>query len=350
MSKISGKDKEQIGREALDWLIALQEESDNEDVHARFLTWLSTSPMHIVAWTEAQHTWRLLEEALPRTTVHQFDELQKSLSSFPAGQILQGQPQVGRSLPHLSAVRLSPSRWHPVTIAATTLAVVVLFLVLLSFQRYLQADYVSSTGERRQLQLEDGSVVQLGPGSAMSVAYDPQMRRISILAGEAFFEVAPDVHRPFLVTSGQLEATVVGTAFNVHFSPTRSSIAVRQGTVRVSSHNPSLPFEDYLHSGEWVQMAWNEKTFARGVIPPEQVAVWLQGRLLVKNWTISEVVAELDRYHHGLIVLTDGRIGNKKVTGVYDLRKPIESLRAVAQPYALVVREATPYLVFLSPF
>ena len=350
MSKISGKDKEQIGREALDWLIALQEESDNEDVHARFLTWLSTSPMHIVAWTEAQHTWRLLEEALPRTTVHQFDELQKSLSSFPAGQILQGQPQVGRSLPHLSAVRLSPRRWHPVTIAATTLAVVVLFLVLLPFQRYLQADYVSSTGERRQLQLEDGSVVQLGPGSAMTVAYDPQMRRISISAGEAFFEVAPDVHRPFLVTSGQLEATVVGTAFNVHFSPTRSSIAVRQGTVRVSSHNPSLPFEDYLHSGEWVQMAWNEKTFERGIIPPEQVAVWLQGQLLVKNWTISEVVAELDRYHHGLIVLTDGRIGNKKVTGVYDLHKPIESLRAVAQPYALVVREATPYLVFLSPF
>ena len=350
MSTTSGKDKEQIGKEALDWLIALQEESDNEDVHARFLTWLSTSPMHMVAWTEAQHTWKLLEEALPRTTVHQLDELQKSSSLSLVVQASQGQLPVGRPLPRLSAGRLSPRRWRSVNIAATTLAVCTLFVVFFSFQRYLQADYVSSTSETRQLQLEDGSVVQLGPGSAMTVAYDPQMRRIGMLAGEAFFEVTPNVHRPFIVTSGQLEATVVGTAFNVHFSPTRSSIAVRQGTVKVSSHNLSVPFDEYLHSGEWVQIAWNEKTFARGVIPPDQVAAWLQGRLVVKDWTISEVVAELDRYHHGLIVFTDNRIGNRKVTGVYDLHNPIESLRAVAQPYDLVVRKVTPYLVFLSPF
>ncbi|MEW6296596.1 MAG: hypothetical protein AB1671_02500 [Thermodesulfobacteriota bacterium] len=59
-------------------------------------------------------------------------------------------------------------------------------------------------------------------------------------------------------------------------------------------------------------------------------------------------MAELRRYHHGLIILTNDKLGDLKVTGVYNLHDPLKSLRAVAQPYAAVVREVTPYLVFLS--
>ncbi len=350
MSKTSGNDKEQIVGEAFDWLIALQEASDHTAVHTRFLIWLSTSPMHVAAWNEAQHTWTLLKEALPRSTVHQFDEIPpNSLSPFVA-QGSQSQPEISKPPKNLSTSRLGSRRSGPLFIAATTFTVCAVLLVFFFLHPYLDADYVSRTGEIRQLQLEDGSVVYLGPDGAMTVTYNSQMRRIKMLAGEAFFEIVPDSYRPFIVTSGDLEATAVGTAFNVRFSPTRSSIAVRRGTVTVSSHTTVVPFEDLLHSGEWVRISWDEKTVERGIVPPEQIATWLQGQLLVKDWTISEVVAELRRYHHGLIIVTNEKIGSMKVTGVYDLHKPLESLRAVAQPYALVVREVTPYVILLSPF
>ena len=345
---MAGNDKEQIVREALDWLIELQEESHSADVHARFSIWLSTSPVHVGVWNEVQHTWKLREEALPRSTVRQRDKIPENSSFSSLAQGSHAQPRVSKPGRRLSAFRLGPRRWRPLHLAAPTVAVCALLLVLLSLQGHLQSDYVSRTGEIRQLQLEDGSVVHLGPGGAMTVAYDAQVRRVSILAGEAFFTVVSDPHRPFIVTSGQLEATAVGTAFNVRFSPTRPLIAVRQGIVKVASHSSAVTFEDFLHSGEWVRVSWDEKTFERGVVPPEQIAAWLQRQLLVKDWTISEVVAELRHYHHGLIVLTDEKFGTMKVTGVYDLHNPIESLRAVAQPYAFVVREVTLYVVILS--
>jgi transmembrane sensor len=95
-------------------------------------------------------------------------------------------------------------------------------------------------------------------------------------------------------------------------------------------------------------MSWDKKSVERGTTPPQQVAAWRQGQLVVKDWPISEVVATLRRYHHGLIVLTDDNLGQSKITGVYNLHDPLGSLRAVASPYAAVVREITPYLVFLS--
>jgi transmembrane sensor len=228
---------------------------------------------------------------------------------------------------------------------------VVACLLIVSFpsiQLYLQADYTSSIGEARRLQLEDGSIVHLGADSALDVAYETQARRVRLLYGEAFFEVKPDRHRPFLVTAGQLETVVIGTTFNVHLTPGGASVAVHDGVVKVASPAFSPPFEDHLRAGDWVRMSWDKASVERGTTPPQQVAAWRQGQLVVKDWPISEVVATLRRYHHGLIVLTDDNLGQSKVTGVYNLHDPLGSLRAVASPYAAVVREITPYLVFLS--
>lgn len=312
------KDAEQIAKEALDWLITLREEPDNRAIRTRFETWRAASPTHAVAWTEARHTWELLGEALPTPPVRQANETR----------------QVNKR-------RL-------LSIATTALAACLLLAFLPSIQRYLQADYLSGIGETRQIRLEDGSRVQLGADSALAVDYSLDARRVRLLSGEAFFEVTPDARRPFRVAAGQLETTVVGTAFNVRFTPTGVAVAVHQGTVNLNSSALFPPLDARLTAGDWARMSWAANLVERGVVPPQQVAAWRQGQLIVKDWTIREVVAELRRYHRGLIVLTDDQTAHLKVTGVYNLHDPLGSLRAVAQPYAAVVREVTPYLVFLS--
>lgn len=341
-------DREQIVREAMDWLITLQETPDNSAVRTRFEAWRTARPEHAAAWTEAQHTWELLGEALSPSPLHQSNEEQRLSSPLSSARLSKVRSHIGALSRHASAKRRARRRRHSFSITATALAACLFLAFLPSMQMYLQADYLSGTGEARQIQLEDGTIVHLGAESALAVNYSLDMRRVRLLAGEAFFGVQPDQRRPFIVTAGQLETTVVGTAFNVRLTPDGASVAVQHGAVRVVSSTLFPPFADRLQAGDWVRMSWREGVVGRGAVPPQQVAAWRQGQLTVKDWTIREVVAELRRYHHGLIILTNDKLGDLKVTGVYNLHDPLKSLRAVAQPYAAVVREVTPYLVFLS--
>ena len=83
--------------------------------------------------------------------------------------------------------------------------------------------------------------------------------------------------------------------------------------------------------------------------PPDQVAAWRRGRLIANDRPVSEVVDELRPYFSGLIVLTDGAFGRRRVTGVYDLHDPVAALRALAQAHRGVsVRRISPWLMVVS--
>jgi transmembrane sensor len=190
--------------------------------------------------------------------------------------------------------------------------------------------------------------MHLGADSAAQVAHDGARRDVRLLAGEAFFEVVPHAGRPFTVAAGDLTTTDVGTAFNVRLAAGGAAVAVGEGIVDVSYAKAAPPFAERLRAGDWVEVGWQGGAITRGTIAPEQVAAWRSRRLVVKNRTIGEVVADLRRYHRGAIILTDEALAQRRVTGVYDLGKPIEALRAVVFPYDAVVHELTPYLVVIS--
>jgi transmembrane sensor len=140
----------------------------------------------------------------------------------------------------------------------------------------------------------------------------------------------------------------VGTAFNVRLAGGGAAVAVREGLVDVAYKKAMPPFAERLAAGHWVEVAWHDAAVTRGTIAPEQVAAWQSGKLIVKDQTIGEVVGDLRRYHRGAIILADEALAQRRVTGVYDLGKPIEALRAVVFPYDAMVRELTPFFVVIS--
>lgn len=307
----------------MNWLIALREEPDNAELCDRFDTWLAAGQDNVNAWREVQRVWQLLGDTPRAKPVEQ------------------------------SLVRRSPhSRFATRALAATAAAVALVCLLAIAmpwFTIWLDADYNTATGETRQIVLADGSTVYLGPRSAMAVEIEQQARRVKLLAGEAFFEVVPDAKRPFEVDANGVQTTVLGTGFDVRLSSDSVAVAVEHGRVRVASPDASSGLEDPLLAGDWVRVGSNGAV-ERGNDPPELVASWRDGLLVVRDQRISDVIDEIRRHYRGKVVVADPGLGAKRVTGVYDLKRPLDALVAVVGAHGARIRQAGPWLAVASRY
>jgi transmembrane sensor len=230
--------------------------------------------------------------------------------------------------------------------AAAALAAVCCLTVVLapSLLLRVRADHVTATAELRRLTLQDGTVVHLAPQSAVDAHYTAERRAVTLLAGEAFFEVVPDAQRPFVVEAQGLEARALGTAFDVRLAPRSLSVEVESGAVAVR-HAGS---EARLGPGDRLTIDRDNGAAQRDRPGADDIAGWRDGRLFVEDATVEQVVEALRRYQPGWIVIADERLAAHRVTGLYDLREPSRALRALVQPAGGRVREVTPLLRILS--
>ncbi|CAN5916519.1 hypothetical protein BH11PSE3_BH11PSE3_50370 [soil metagenome] len=210
----------------------------------------------------------------------------------------------------------------------------------------LEADFVTSRGEWRQVRLADGSTVDLAPLSAISVALAATRREVRLVTGQAFFEVTPDLSRPFLVEASGLRVTVLGTAFGVRQTPESVGVTVKQGLVRVELASPAAA--RILQAGDWTTVSPTGQV-AIGRDPTEDIAVWRQGRLVARDRPMAQVVEDLRPYFNGMIVFAGDATARRRVTGDYPLRDPLEALRSMARAYPdIAVTRLLPWLVIVS--
>lgn len=209
------------------------------------------------------------------------------------------------------------------------------------------ADFATRTAEIRQMTLEDGSRVDLGPRSALDVTYSAGRRAVTLLAGEAFFTVVPDTGRPFEVKSGDLTITVVGTSFDVRMSADQLSVGVAEGIVEARYGRASdRPVR--LVAGDQLSIARSTGTVRQSSVPPAELGAWRSHQLSVENVPLREVVADIRRYSSAWIVFDDSRLADQQVTGFYDLRDPDRILRLIVRPFGGTVREVTPFVRVIS--
>lgn len=323
--------------QALEWFVLLQDDPQDAALHRRFEGWLAANPAHGDAWARTVRTSSLAESLLPFDArdwavdgaVPDRDRLR---AAAPDSQTVVSKPP---------RRRLMPTLWAAGTAA---LACVVLFLAAPSLLVRLQADYVTDSAELRDLVLEDGSRVALAPGSAVAVSFAPTGRTVTLLKGEAFFEVKPDAARPFSVAARDVRTTVVGTAFDVRLDPDAVEVAVNEGKVRVDGGGRA----ESLIAGEALRVS-NSGVAARRQVAAEGVAAWRQGSLILEDRTFAASVAEVERYLPARVVITDGDLSRRPLTGVFDLRDPEKGLLAMASVLGARVRHVTPWLIVVSP-
>ncbi|GGB34220.1 hypothetical protein GCM10011505_14570 [Tistrella bauzanensis] len=207
----------------------------------------------------------------------------------------------------------------------------------------LQADAITATGERRVMMLADGSRVTLDTDTAIAVTIDDTGRHLRLLGGRAFFEVSPDGARPFTVAAGPAMVRVTGTAFAVGFTADDAvRVQVRSGRVEAGAAGRSVA----LTAGDALRL---DDTGPGAVTRPDpaQSLGWLDGRLVFADRPLGEVLAELDRYLPGRILITDPALASRRVTGNYRLDDPADSTQSLAAVAGARVTRLTGMLLIL---
>lgn len=190
--------------------------------------------------------------------------------------------------------------------------VVVSLFVLLSRRESLptppsqteQVEKRTQKGQKLEITFTDGTRVKLNADSRLIYAHPfaEDMREV-YLEGEAFFDVAPNPDRPFIVHTGNLFTKVLGTSFNIRTYPEEDAIKVSvvSGSVMVESKTEAKDQEAnqpiLLKPSEMV--TYDKKKFTTEVAPIdiENIIAWNNDILIFNNARFSEVVDQLERWY-----------------------------------------------------
>ncbi|MFT4090493.1 MAG: FecR domain-containing protein [Asticcacaulis sp.] len=186
-----------------------------------------------------------------------------------------------------------------------------------------RADYQTGA-QTRHLTLADGSRAVLDAGSAISVDFKDDERRIELLRGQAWFEVKDAHNRPFRVSASGGVTEDIGTAFVVERRDDAVSVAVSEGVVLVSHKADS----DILREG---QQAQYDRQGLRRLpdIKTEDVAPWRQGEILLSQVTVASAIDAIRPYRQAPVIILGKLPETETLSGVFRTDKPDEALEAI---------------------
>ena len=183
-----------------------------------------------------------------------------------------------------------------------------------------QAQHFSTgVGQTTTVTLPDKSVVTLDSETEMRLRQTASERRIDLVGGRAFFRVAADPSRPFIVSAGGKSVRAIGTAFAVSFEHGNMVVTLAEGKVRVEdASGGSGSGTDMVPGGQLSIGADHNWTLRR--VDVEKETSWTEGRLIFMRDPLSEAVAEMNRYSTRKLVFKDGKIPAREVVGVFEAR------------------------------
>jgi transmembrane sensor len=189
----------------------------------------------------------------------------------------------------------------------------------------LRQDGVLATakGELRKVPLQDKSIATINSGSRIEVAFTERQRTVKLRKGEAWFEVAKDKTKPFVVEAGDARIRAVGTAFSVRRFGNGTEVLVTEGTVEVWSQGLRGQRRQ-LTEGESAFLAQDTSAISvsRQPVDVTRKLAWREGKLILKNQTLDDAVADFNRYSPKTIVIVDAALREKRLFGQYKLDAP----------------------------
>jgi transmembrane sensor len=192
----------------------------------------------------------------------------------------------------------------------------------------------TAVGERRVVELADGSRVTLNTNTRFAATMRLRSRETVLEQGEALFEVAPSAWRPFHTLAGEANIRVVGTIYDVRVDAGGTRVSVVEGRVEVWTPGRQTPFD--LAAGTALDTAGAQ--VAR--VPAadlKALTAWRDGKLVFDERPIAEVLAEAGRYRLAPIRLADAAAGQPRISGVFSTDNVDALLRMLPEVAAVEV-------------
>lgn len=308
---------------AADW-IARRDAGNWTEQHQQALeAWLELSTLNRVTYLRLANVWQRAEK------------MRASLPSTPT-------TPAARALPHWT-------RWR---VAAAVMLVAVPAAVMNTLfgtsEGWLPAEgYRTAVGTQQQMRLADGSQILLNTDTRLRALVETGDRRVWLSYGEAFFDIAHDPERPFVVAAGNHRIEVLGTRFSVRREGEKVSVVVLDGQVRFNDERSGAVV---LKAGAAVVAnAASSQVEQKTAAQLEQMLGWREGQLILDNMTLGEAAAEFNRYNARRLVIADAQAAGIRIGGRFDMKNVDAFARLLEQGFALDRRDEENTIIVSSP-
>jgi transmembrane sensor len=315
------------------WFARRASDDWNATDQAQLELWLSSSTAHRIAFVRLTAAWEssgrlnALGAGVPSGTIPPRNTWAfGAVSSAPAAETtperLQSLPEPAR--PGEARIRKSDdiraasrplfSR-HRRAIAAVLVAAAAGSIWYLSTAH--EKSYRTQIGALAAVPLSDGSKVTLNTDSEIHVAVTPTERRVKLDQGEAFFEVAKDAARPFIVEIADKRVVAVGTQFSVRRDHDDIRVLVTDGRVRLERHGSSsgAPQTQIAAGSEARTTQTAVLVDQPAPAQVEQLLSWRAGYIIFRDTALADAVVEFNRYSARKIVIADPAIAGIRIGG-----------------------------------
>jgi len=199
--------------------------------------------------------------------------------------------------------------------------------------------YRTAKGERQAVVLADGTQVELNGDTELAVRYGWFSRSVELTQGEALFSVAPRKLRPFEVQASGGLIRDIGTRFDVDLRPGSVRVAVLEGAVRIKLSDTGN--ERHVNQGQMARYS-PEGTLTEAE-PADLAAAtaWREGKLIFRATRLSEILAELGRYHPVAFRLADPALERLSLSGVFKADDLPVFLATLEAALPVKIRQAT---------
>lgn len=172
-------------------------------------------------------------------------------------------------------------------------------------------------GERTKIELPDGSIVHLNSESNITYPeiFNKKLRKIQ-LEGEAFFEVVSDEKRPFIVHSGEITTTVLGTKFNVSNRSNNVYVTLESGKVKVSQSNSEKEF--FLIPGDQFSYDITTGITRKTKVKTSLFTDWRNGTLQFNEINFAEAIKKIENWYNIEIECNSEDLLKRNIRGKYD--------------------------------
>ncbi len=209
---------------------------------------------------------------------------------------------------------------------AAAVAAGVVLTPILSRQRYR-----TLVGEIRRVPLADGSMAAINTDTTLDIRFQKAERAVTLDQGEAWFQVAKDRARPFVVAAGDVRVQAVGTAFSVRRKSGGAEVRVTEGVVEVWSDKGAGKMRRRVAAGEQVFVSdqAGASSPVKRPLEMDRALSWREGQIVLDGDTIGAAAAEFNRYNNRKIVIVDPDLEGRTVVGWFRTNEPESFAQAV---------------------
>ena len=355
-------DKRRINEEAAAWHIRIRN-GDVADHNAAYLAWLSASPDHEAAMKRAEKLWVIFgaEAAAPEIMKARRDALDQS-----------GKAAARR----WSAFRRAP-RYLKLAAAVAVVALVGAPGVMLLMERQasravaeasVTEAYRTAIAETRVVTLADNSRISLDALTALTVKYTDEARDIELLEGQAHFDVAKDLTRPFRVTAGGQTVLATGTAFNVELVGEEVLVTLLEGEVMVTDNMvlqrpdpraanmagdaPAIaarPAPVKMRPGQLLVASLETAPQLVDNTNLEKTNAWRAGKVFLEGDSLSAAVTRMNRYSRIKLTVADEGLADLRLSGVFNAGDTDAFIEAVEAYFPIEARRMSASRIEFHP-